>query len=140
MGRHAWRAFVQKRRTKRRGRTGAESAIESGLGGSGRDCCLCFKRPGFHLTLARGNDRTRSSELHPGDDDLVCSGQPAADDTQTVDQGAWLHLLGDDLVGDDREFGKNRTLSFASSCNQFIVFSMDERKWRKLFDKQIGIL
>jgi len=42
--------------------------------------------------------------------------------------------------GDDREFGKNRTLSFASSCNQFIVFSMDERKWRKLFDKQIGIL
>ncbi len=45
-----------------------------------------------------------------------------------------------ELVGDDREFGKNRTLSFASSCNQFIVFSMDERKWRKLFDKQIGIL
>lgn len=45
-----------------------------------------------------------------------------------------------DLSGDDREFGKNRTLSFASSCNQFIVFSMDERKWRKLFDKQIGIL
>lgn len=44
------------------------------------------------------------------------------------------------IVGDDREFGKNRTLSFASSCNQFIVFSMDERKWRKLFDKQIGIL
>lgn len=44
------------------------------------------------------------------------------------------------LFGDDREFGKNRTLSFASSCNQFIVFSMDERKWRKLFDKQIGIL
>ncbi|HGY9633287.1 peptidase S24 [Pseudomonas sp. NC26] len=44
------------------------------------------------------------------------------------------------LYGDDREFGKNRTLSFASSCNQFIVFSMDERKWRKLFDKQIGIL
>lgn len=44
------------------------------------------------------------------------------------------------LDGDDREFGKNRTLSFASSCNQFIVFSMDERKWRKLFDKQIGIL
>jgi len=44
------------------------------------------------------------------------------------------------LEGDDREFGKNRTLSFASSCNQFIVFSMDERKWRKLFDKQIGIL
>lgn len=44
------------------------------------------------------------------------------------------------LIGDDREFGKNRTLSFASSCNQFIVFSMDERKWRKLFDKQIGIL
>ncbi|EML3975603.1 hypothetical protein ACUM5W_005878 [Pseudomonas aeruginosa] len=43
-------------------------------------------------------------------------------------------------IGDDREFGKNRTLSFASSCNQFIVFSMDERKWRKLFDKQIGIL
>lgn len=42
--------------------------------------------------------------------------------------------------GDDREFGKNRTLSFASSCNQFIVFSMDERKWRKLFDKQIAIL
>lgn len=26
-------------------------------------------------------------------------------------------------TGDDREFGKNRTLSFASSCNQFIVFS-----------------
>ena len=45
-----------------------------------------------------------------------------------------------DVDGDDREFGKNRTLSFASSCNQFIVFSMDERKWRKLFDKQIGIL
>jgi hypothetical protein len=45
-----------------------------------------------------------------------------------------------DVLGDDREFGKNRTLSFASSCNQFIVFSMDERKWRKLFDKQIGIL
>ncbi|WP_217703529.1 hypothetical protein, partial [Pseudomonas aeruginosa] len=44
------------------------------------------------------------------------------------------------IDGDDREFGKNRTLSFASSCNQFIVFSMDERKWRKLFDKQIGIL
>ena len=44
------------------------------------------------------------------------------------------------VMGDDREFGKNRTLSFASSCNQFIVFSMDERKWRKLFDKQIGIL
>ena len=44
------------------------------------------------------------------------------------------------LNGDDREFGKNRTLSFASSCNQFIVFSMDERKWRKLFDKQIAIL
>ncbi|HGN2118219.1 TPA: TSUP family transporter [Pseudomonas aeruginosa] len=44
------------------------------------------------------------------------------------------------VFGDDREFGKNRTLSFASSCNQFIVFSMDERKWRKLFDKQIGIL
>ncbi|ERT15360.1 hypothetical protein O162_30610 [Pseudomonas putida SJ3] len=47
---------------------------------------------------------------------------------------------GCELSGDDREFGKNRTLSFASSCNQFIVFSMDERKWRKLFDKQIGIL
>jgi hypothetical protein len=46
----------------------------------------------------------------------------------------------EDVHGDDREFGKNRTLSFASSCNQFIVFSMDERKWRKLFDKQIGIL
>lgn len=65
----------------------------------------------------------------------------------------WLHLTqalqhlakGVRLIeaaheGDDREFGKNRTLSFASSCNQFIVFSMDERKWRKLFDKQIGIL
>ena len=50
------------------------------------------------------------------------------------------HHATSDLDGDDREFGKNRTLSFASSCNQFIVFSMDERKWRKLFDKQIGIL
>ncbi|WP_220276697.1 hypothetical protein, partial [Pseudomonas aeruginosa] len=52
-----------------------------------------------------------------------------------------LQVEGERLAdGDDREFGKNRTLSFASSCNQFIVFSMDERKWRKLFDKQIGIL
>ena len=29
------------------------------------------------------------------------------------------------LEGDDREFGKNRTLSFASSCNQFIVYHVD---------------
>ncbi|WP_253958972.1 Tn3 family transposase post-transcriptional regulator TnpC [Paraburkholderia fungorum] len=68
----------------------------------------------------------------------------------TVINGASLSCATDDLTlveqadctveGDDREFGKNRTLSFASSCNQFIVFSMDERKWRKLFDKQIGIL
>ncbi|ENY1009203.1 hypothetical protein, partial [Pseudomonas aeruginosa] len=67
---------------------------------------------------------------------------------QRVEQGVVVGFQGiffvfehrDALGGDDREFGKNRTLSFASSCNQFIVFSMDERKWRKLFDKQIGIL
>ena len=64
----------------------------------------------------------------------------------TLDRPELMRLIRDAadrdivLVGDDREFGKNRTLSFASSCNQFIVFSMDERKWRKLFDKQIGIL
>ncbi|MCQ1993338.1 hypothetical protein NNX13_26340, partial [Pseudomonas sp. Eb3] len=40
-------------------------------------------------------------------------------------QNAPLHVSWMRLVhqGDDREFGKNRTLSFASSCNQFIVFS-----------------
>jgi hypothetical protein len=62
------------------------------------------------------------------------------DRKQAIDFAIRSARIGVDQGGDDREFGKNRTLSFASSCNQFIVFSMDERKWRKLFDKQIGIL
>jgi len=54
----------------------------------------------------------------------MLAGGDLEDQADTVAEGV-AELFDRDqlgLIGDDREFGKNRTLSFASSCNQFIVF------------------
>ena len=85
-----------------------------------------------HLCAFSPRSRTRGSYINAGDiRSFKLKVRPSRE--QKAKSITRKYKSYAEKAGDDREFGKNRTLSFASSCNQFIVFSMDERKWRKLF-------